>query len=59
MPLLSSVTIANGVTSDPVPLVVGMATSTAFVPNLGNLNTRFLISIKRSANSPNFTIGCS
>jgi hypothetical protein len=36
-PVSSSVTTANGVTSEPVPDVVGIATSLAFTPILGNL----------------------
>ncbi|CSI50480.1 Uncharacterised protein [Vibrio cholerae] len=34
---MSSVTTANGVTSDPVPEVVVIQTSSAFLPILGNL----------------------
>lgn len=34
-PVLSSVTTANGVTSDPVPEVVGTHTSCAFLPSSG------------------------
>ncbi len=35
MPVASSVITAKGVTSDPVPEVVGTATITAFLPKAG------------------------
>jgi len=36
-PVVSSVTTAKGVTSEPVPDVVGTATNCAFTPSFGNL----------------------
>lgn len=44
-----SVTTEKGVTSEPVPLVVGMATMSALEPRVGTLYTRFRMSIKRMA----------
>jgi hypothetical protein len=51
--------IANGVTSEPVPEEVGIATKYAFSPILGKVNTLFRISIKSMARSSKFTSGCS
>lgn len=39
-----SVITAKGVTSEPVPLVVGIATNFAFPPSLGYLKVRLRIS---------------
>ena len=50
---------AKGVTSDPVPEVVGMATRIAFLPIFGKLEMRLRMSMKRMARSSNFTSGCS
>ena len=50
---------ANGVTSDPVPDVVGIQINLAFLPNSGNLNARFLISMNFCLISSKFTSGCS
>ena len=51
--------IANGVTSEPVPDVVGIATIVAFLPNSGILQILFLISINLIAISSKFVSGCS
>ena len=50
---------ANGVTSEPVPAVVVIATKYALSPILGKRYTRFLISIKRIAMSAKSASGCS
>ncbi len=44
MPVFSSVTTAKGVTSLPVPLVVGMHTMRAFLPSSGTSYTRLRMS---------------
>ena len=50
---------AKGVTSDPVPDVVGIQINLAFFPNSGNLNARFLISMNFCLISSKLTSGCS
>ena len=47
MPFCLSVMTEKLVTSEPVPEVVGMATSLAFWPSFGNLNARLRMSRKR------------
>ena len=59
MPWASSVITAKGVTSDPVPDVVGMATMIAFFPREGNRQTLFRMSMNRMASWLNFTSGFS
>ena len=49
----------NGVTSEPVPEVVGIQTIVAFSPKGGNSKIRLRISIKRIAKSSNLSSGCS
>ena len=56
---LLSVITANGVTSDPVPEVVGIQINLAFLPNSGNLKARFLISMNFCLISSKLTSGCS
>ena len=51
--------IANGVTSEPVPEDVGIATKYAFSPIFGNVNTLLRISMKSIAMSSKFASGCS
>ncbi len=51
--------IANGVTSEPVPDVVGIATIVAFLPNSGIEQILFLISINLIEISSNTVSGCS
>ena len=51
--------IANGVTSDPVPEEVGIATKYAFSPIFGNVYTLLRISMKRIAISSKFASGYS
>src|SRR5574344_2540532 len=51
--------IANGVTSEPVPEVVGIATIVAFLPKSGILQILFLISINLIEISAKFVSGCS
>jgi hypothetical protein len=47
-------------TSDPVPLVVGIATSLRILdPSLGKGHVRFLISMKRVDASSRVSSGCS
>ena len=58
-PVASSLTTAKGVTSEPVPEVVGMQTMTAFRPPRGKEATRFLMSWKRRARSSTFMSGTS
>ena len=50
---------ANGVTSEPVPAVVGMATIIAFSPSGGILTIRLRMSMKRVAKSSKLNCGCS
>jgi len=59
MPVRSSVMTVNGVTSEPVPEVVGMATMTAFFRRSGKVQMRFRMSMKRMAISSNLSSGCS
>ncbi len=59
MPVSSSVMTANGVISLPVPEVVGMQTSFAFLPSSGNLNARLRTSKNFSHMSENSTSGFS
>jgi hypothetical protein len=47
MPVFSSVTTAKGVTSLPVPLVVGMATNLASLPRSGMALMRLRMSCKQ------------
>ena len=56
---LLSVITANGVTSEPVPEVVGIQINLAFLPNSGNLKARFLISMNFCLISSKLTSGCS
>ena len=49
LPFCLSVMTEKLVTSEPVPEVVGMATSLAFWPSLGNLNARLRMSRKQLA----------
>ena len=51
--------IANGVTSEPVPDVVGIATIVAFLPRSGIQQILFLISINLIEISSKFVSGCS
>ena len=51
--------IAKGVTSEPVPDVVGIATIVAFLPSSGILQILFLISKNLIATSSNTVSGCS
>ena len=51
--------IANGVTSEPVPDVVGIATIVAFTPSSGIEQILFLISINLIEISSKFVSGCS
>lgn len=51
MPVRSSVITANGVTSLPVPAVVGTATNIALSPMRGKEYTLLRISINRMARS--------
>ena len=51
--------IANGVTSEPVPDVVGTQTISAFLPSSGIMQILFLISINLIAMSSNTVSGCS
>ena len=55
---LSEIT-ANGVTSLPVPDVVGIQIKWDFLPNSGYLNARFLISMNFCFKSSKLTSGCS
>ena len=50
---------AKGVTSDPVPDVVGIQIIFAFLPNSGNLKARFLISMNFCLISSKLTSGFS
>ena len=50
---------ANGVTSAPVPEVVGTQTSWASVPRVGNLKARLRMSKNFSFMSAKTTSGCS
>ena len=51
--------IENGVTSEPVPEVVGIHTISAFLPRSGIWQILFLISINLIAISSNTVSGCS
>ncbi len=51
--------IANGVTSAPVPEVVGIATNLAFLPSSGNLIALLRISMNFCLISSKLTSGCS
>ncbi len=54
-----SVITENGVTSEPVPEVVGIQINLAFFPNSGNLKARFLISMNFCLISSKQTSGFS
>lgn len=50
---------ANGVTSEPVPEVVGIATIVAFLPSSGSFTMRLRISMNRIATSSKLISGSS
>ena len=59
MPVAGSVMTANGVTSAPVPEVVGMQTSWARSPSVGKRKARLRMSKNFSFRSAKTTSGCS
>ena len=59
MPVASSVMTEKGVTSEPVPEVVGTAIMSALVPSVGRSYTRLRMSRKRWLRPSNCVPGCS